>query len=104
VSDGLGSDSGPETQGRRADELPLPGGDFRLFLTRLAFQGMLACGLIENPLTRERTKNPANARMVLDDIGMLLDKTQGNLTLDEQEHLLKVHGDLTRLVEQLEAR
>ncbi|MEZ6014187.1 MAG: DUF1844 domain-containing protein [Planctomycetota bacterium] len=86
---------------RTAEDVPLPGGDLRLFVTRLAYQGMLACGLIENPLTGTRQKNPSGARMVLDDIGMLLEKTQGNLTLDEKEHLDKVYADLTRLVAQL---
>jgi hypothetical protein len=90
------------TDERRADEVPLPGGDFRLFLTRLAYQGMLACGLIENPLTRTKQVNAASARMILDDVEMLLDKTQGNLTLDEREHLDKVFTDLSRLVARLE--
>ena len=90
------------TEERRADEVPLPGGDFRLFVTRLAYQGMLACGLIENPLTRTKQVNTASARMILDDVEMLLDKTQGNLTLDEREHLDKVFSDLTRLVAKLE--
>lgn len=86
------------SEGRRADEVPLPGGDFRLFLTRLAYQGMLACGLIENPLTGKKGVNAASARMILDDVGMLVEKTEGNLSLDEREHLEKVHSDLTRLV------
>jgi len=90
------------TDDRRADEVPLPGGDFRLFVTRLAYQGMLACGLIENPLTRTKQVNAASARMILDDVEMLLDKTQGNLTLDEREHLGKVFADLSRLVAKLE--
>jgi hypothetical protein len=90
------------TEQRRADEVPLPGGDFRLFVTRLAYQGMLACGLIENPLTRTKQVNAASARMILDDVEMLLDKTQGNLTLDERDHLQKVYSDLSRLVAKLE--
>jgi hypothetical protein len=90
------------TEERRADEVPLPGGDFRLFVTRLAYQGMLACGLIENPLTRKKQVNAASARMILDDVEMLLDKTQGNLTLDERDHLQKVYSDLSRLVAKLE--
>jgi hypothetical protein len=90
------------TEERRADEVPLPGGDFRLFVTRLAYQGMLACGLIENPLTRTKQVNAASARMILDDVEMLLDKTQGNLTLDERDHLQKVYSDLSRLVAKLE--
>jgi hypothetical protein len=90
------------TEERRADEVPLPGGDFRLFVTRLAYQGMLACGLIENPLTRTKQVNAASARMILDDVEMLLEKTQGNLTLDERDHLGKVCSDLSRLVAKLE--
>ena len=42
---------------RRAEELPLPGGEFRLFVTRLSFQGLLSCGLLENPVTGTKQVN-----------------------------------------------
>ncbi|MEZ6019135.1 MAG: hypothetical protein R3F17_03270 [Planctomycetota bacterium] len=40
---------------RTAADMPLPGGDFRLFLTRLSIQGFLACGLLETPSPAART-------------------------------------------------
>lgn len=89
--------SGEETSGRRtASDVPLPGGDFRLFVTRLSFQAMLSLGLIENPLTGTKQVNAANARMLVDDLRMLLEKTRGNLDADEEAYLEKVSLDLDR--------
>ena len=36
---------------RTAADVPLPGGDFRLFVTRLSLQAMMSLGMLENPLT-----------------------------------------------------
>lgn len=82
------------TDTRRADEMPLPGGDFRLFVTRLSFQGMLALGLLENPLTGTKRFDAGNARMVIDDLRTLRVKVRGNLDPDEEAHLDKVIEDL----------
>jgi len=87
---------------RRASDVPLPGGNFRLFITRLSFQAMMSLGLIENPITRERTKNLPNARMLLDDLSMLRDKCSGNLEPDEQGHLDKVISDIEYALERIE--
>lgn len=87
---------------RRASDVPLPGGNFRLFVTRLSFQAMMSLGMIENPLTRERTKNLPNARMLLDDLQMLRDKCSGNLDPDEQGHLDKIVSDLEYALERIE--
>lgn len=87
---------------RRASDVPLPGGNFRLFVTRLSFQAMLSLGMLENPLTRERTKNLPNARMLLDDLQMLREKCAGNLDPDEQGHLDKVISDIEYALERLE--
>jgi len=81
---------------RTAADVPLPGGDFRLFVTRLSFQAMLSLGLIENPLTGTKQVNAASARMIVDDLRMLLEKTQGNLEPDEEAYLGKISGDLDR--------
>jgi len=94
------SGADPE-QHRTAADVPLPGGDFRLFVTRLSFQAMLSLGLIENPLTGTKQVNAANARMLVDDLRMLLDKTRGNLEPDEEAYLEKVSGDLDRNFERI---
>lgn len=84
-----------------AENVPLPGGDFRLFTTRLAYQLMMSCGLLENPVTGGTSPNPDNARMLLDDLRMLAEKTRGNLEEDEQVQLSKVLSDLTPVVDKL---
>lgn len=79
---------------RKASDVPLPGGDFRLLVTRLAFQAMISLGILENPVTKTRQLNLDTARMLLADLAMLLEKTRGNLEADEQAHLEKVITDL----------
>ncbi|MBL8861815.1 MAG: DUF1844 domain-containing protein [Planctomycetes bacterium] len=86
---------------RTARDVPLPGGDFRLFVTRLSFQTMLSLGLIENPITGAREVQASNARMLVDDLRMLLAKTRGNLEADEEAYLEKVSHDLDRHFERI---
>lgn len=88
---------------RKAEDVPLPGGEFRLFVTRLSFQGLLSCGLLENPVTGTKQVNLPSALMILEDLRMLRTKTAGNLEPDEASHLDKVIGDLARVYEQLAA-
>ena len=84
----------PEEAPRKASDVPLPGGDFRLFVTRLSFQAMMSLGLLENPVTGTKVVNRNNARMLIDDLEMLRDKTFGNLDDDESVYLDKVLSDL----------
>jgi hypothetical protein len=84
---------------RRARDVPLPGGNFRLFATRLSFQAMISLGMIENPLTKTRSKNLPNAQMLLDDLVMLREKTAGNLEADEADHLEKLISDIEYALE-----
>lgn len=79
---------------RRASDVPLPGGNFHLFVTRLSIQAMISMGILENPLTKRKEAMPGNARMLLDDLTMLREKTVGNLDGDEEAHLDKVIADL----------
>ncbi len=79
---------------RTAADVPLPGGDFRLFITRLSLQGFLACGLMENPITGKAEINAPTAQMVLDDLKMLQEKTAGQLEIGEAETLNKAIQDL----------
>ncbi|MDP6740645.1 MAG: DUF1844 domain-containing protein [Planctomycetota bacterium] len=88
---------------QKAEDLPLPGGDFRLFITRLSYQGMLCLGVMENPVTKTRQVNLDQARMVLDDLIMLQERTSGNLDSDEAAHMHKIVGDLSHLYEQVQS-
>ena len=91
----------PDDAPRPAGDLPLPGGEFRLFVTRLAYQLMMSCGLLENPVTGSRQTNADNARMLMADITMLREKTDGNLSEDEKGHIDKVITDLGPVVAKL---
>ncbi len=80
---------------RKASDVPLPGGNFHLFVSRLSIQAMISMGILENPLTKRKEVHPGNARMLLDDLAMLREKTAGNLDGDEKSHLDKVIADLS---------
>ncbi len=81
---------------RRARDVPLPGGDFRLLVQKLAYQALISLGVLENPLTHARQANLDQARSVVDDLRMLRDKTRGNLEPDEDAHLADVLLNLDR--------
>lgn len=70
------------------------GGDFTLFVTRLGIQALIALGVIENPVTGERTENLVQARMLAADLEMLLEKTAGNLSPGEESKLREIRENL----------
>ena len=86
---------------RKASDVPLPGGNFQLLVSRLSIQAMISLGILENPLTKKKDPHPHNARMLLDDLAMLREKTSGNLTDEEQSHLDKVLADLETVMAKL---
>jgi len=86
---------------RKASDVPLPGGNFQLLVSRLSIQAMISLGILENPLTKKKEVHPHNARMLLDDLAMLREKTSGNLTDEEQSHLDKVLADLETVMAKL---
>jgi len=81
---------------RRAEDLLLPGGNFTLLVQKLAYQALIALGVVENPLTKTRSTQLGHAQGVIDDLMMLREKTRGNLAADEEQHLTQVIGDLQR--------
>jgi hypothetical protein len=86
---------------RTAADMPLPGGEFSLFITRISFQGLLACGVLENPVTQEKQTNQPMATALIKDLEMLQAKTSGNLDPDEEAHLAKVVGDLRAVYDRI---
>ena len=77
-----------------ASELPLPGGSFRLMVQRMAYQGLIGLGVLENPVTGTTEVRLTTARTVIDDLHMLTEKTAGNLDEDEREQLEGIVRDL----------
>jgi hypothetical protein len=74
-------------------QLP-PGGDFRLFLQKIAMQGFYALGMIEIPGAPPQEPNVEMARTVVEDLTMLRDKCAGNLDEGERMTLDKYISDL----------
>lgn len=72
----------------------IPGGDFRIFLQKIAMQGFYALGLIEIPGAEKAEVNVPMARAVVDDLIMLREKCEGNLEEGERLTLDKFISDL----------
>lgn len=66
----------------------VPQARFDLFVSSLAMEALIALGDIPHPVTRKQSMNLTQARYLIDTLGVLEEKTQGNLTVDE-ERLMK---------------
>ena len=69
----------------------LPEITFINFLLSLSTSAFIQLGEVEDPITQQTDKNIPLAKQTIDLIGMLREKTKGNLTSEEEklmEHLL----------------
>ena len=66
---------------------PLPKPSLEMMVTNLAIQALIAMGEIANPITRKQERDLAQAKHTIDLLGILEEKTRGNLTDDEKKHL-----------------
>ena len=73
----------PKSQG---DFVP-PDPDFKFFITTLALQASIALGHMANPATGKTEADPIQAKFLIDTLGMLEEKTKGNLTPEETKLL-----------------
>lgn len=60
-----------------------PDPDFSFFLTTLALQASIYLGQIPNPATNKKEEDLPQAKFIIDTLGMLKEKTKGNLTSEE---------------------
>jgi hypothetical protein len=67
------------------DAMPEP--DFKFFLTTLAMQAWIALGAMPNPMTKKTEENLNQAKFIIDTIGILEEKTKGNLDKEETDIL-----------------
>jgi hypothetical protein len=72
----------------------LPQIDFGVFVMSLASSVLVHLGEIEHPETRERETNLPLAKQTIDILGMLREKTRGNLTHEEAQVLDNLLYDL----------
>lgn len=80
----------PEVQG----EDTLPRVDFATFILSLSHSALMHLGEAPNPETGKMEKNLMLARQTIDLVGMLEDKTKGNLSGDEERLVGQILFDL----------
>jgi len=73
---------------------PLPEINFATFIFSLNSSALVHLGLMEEPLTGKKEKNLPLAKQTIDIIGMLAEKTSGNLTGDEEKLVKNILHDL----------
>lgn len=64
-----------------------PEPDFSFFITTLSLQASISLGLIPNPATNNTEEDLTQARFIIDTMGMLKEKTKGNLNAEENKLL-----------------
>jgi hypothetical protein len=75
-------------------EEPLPEINFINFMLSLATSALMQLGEIQDPSSKETLKNLPLAKQTIDLIAMLMEKTKGNLTPDEEKLVEQVLYDL----------
>jgi len=71
---------------KEGDFIP-PEPDFNFFITTLALQASIALGVVPNPVNNQKEENLSQAKFLLDTLGMLKEKTKGNLSKEEADFL-----------------
>lgn len=97
-----GSQTAPESEtpkqappeGEATAGVPMPEINFPTFLMSLNMSAMLHLGLVEDPVTGEKTKNLPMAKQTIDILSLMEEKTKGNLTDDEDQILKGILYDL----------
>ena len=72
----------------------LPQIDFSTFVISLNSSALVQLGVLEDPTTGDKSKNLSLAKQTIDLLGMLEEKTQGNLNVDEANMLKSILYDL----------
>lgn len=75
-------------------EEPLPAINFSMFTISLSTQALMHLGEIADPLSGKVNKDIPVAKQMIDIIGMLKDKTQGNLNAGEERLTVDILFDL----------
>jgi hypothetical protein len=84
----------PPREEGSAQEGPLPEIDFTHFMFSLSTSALIQLGEIEDPFTQKLVKNLPLAKQTIDLIGLLKEKTKGNLTPDEEKVMQYLLYDL----------
>jgi hypothetical protein len=85
---------GTAEQDSSAQQGPLPEIDFTNFTLSLSTSALIQLGEIQDPFTQKSAKNLPLAKQTIDLIGMLKEKTKGNLSPEEEKVIEYVLYDL----------
>lgn len=86
------------TQGDRTKDIPLPKPTFSGFLTSFFLPQVLTfLGEIPHPESQKKEQNLPMAKYLIDVLGIIQEKTRGNLTPEEKSHLDNLLTDLRLL-------
>ncbi len=95
----LGDATSEESESAKAQEeertdYQLPEINFATFIFSLNHSVLVHLGVMDDPSTGEKVKNLPLAKQTIDILGMLEEKTKGNLTEDEEKMLKNILYDL----------
>jgi hypothetical protein len=93
-SDFEGKKSGEESGAADTRRTRLPPLDFSGFIVSMAQAALVHFGDIPDPATGQISRNIEQARYSIDLIDMLVEKTRGNLTPEEDVLIRRVQNDL----------
>jgi DNA polymerase III delta prime subunit len=81
------ADGPKDDKTQTAEDMPLPEMDFKLFVYSLTMQTMMHLGDLPNPISKETEMDLKQAKQTIDILGILAEKTKGNLDEDEKKML-----------------
>jgi hypothetical protein len=85
---------GKGADGKASPASPLREIDFSSFIFSLSTSALLHLGEVPDPETQKRQKDLPLAKQTIDILGMLWEKTKGNLTPEESNMLETILADL----------
>ena len=84
----------PASSENKKEETQLPQINFATFIFSLNSSALMNLGIIEDPVSKQNQKNLPLAKQTIDILGMLEEKTRGNLSRDEEDMLKNILYDL----------
>jgi hypothetical protein len=94
VPEGTPEERKEEPGGKKPRTPSLPELDFSSFIFSLSTSALLHLGEVPDPLTQKRERDLPLAKQTIDILGMLREKTRGNLTPDEEKLMDNILADL----------
>jgi hypothetical protein len=84
----------PENANKESQKIPVPEANFLHLLLTFYTEAQRGLGIVPHPLTKKIEKDMAQAKYMIDVLGLLKDKTKGNLTPEEDRALADMLFDL----------